>query len=33
MESERSLSIGQVAEEVGLRPSAIRFYEQAGLLT
>lgn len=32
MESERSLSIGQVAEEVGLRPSAIRFYEQVGLL-
>ena len=27
------LSIGEVANQVGIRPSAIRFYEQAGLLT
>lgn len=27
-----ALSIGQVAKQAGLRPSAIRFYEKAGLL-
>src|SRR5882757_10046860 len=27
-----SLTISQVAEKVGLRPSAIRYYEQIGLL-
>lgn len=26
------LSIGEVAERAGLRPSALRYYEQAGLL-
>ena len=29
---ERTLSIGQVAEQVGLNPSAIRYYERIGLL-
>ena len=26
------LSIGEVAEKSGLRPSALRYYEEAGLL-
>ena len=30
--SESSLSIGEVAERVGLRTSALRYYERAGLL-
>ena len=29
----RELSIGQVARETGLNPSALRYYEKAGLLT
>ena len=29
---EASLSIGEVADRVGLRPSALRYYERAGLL-
>jgi MerR family redox-sensitive transcriptional activator SoxR len=28
----RELSIGQVARETGMRPSALRYYEKAGLL-
>jgi MerR family transcriptional regulator, redox-sensitive transcriptional activator SoxR len=30
--SESSLSIGEVASQVGLRTSALRYYEEAGLL-
>jgi MerR family redox-sensitive transcriptional activator SoxR len=30
--SETSLTIGQLAKRVGLRPSAIRFYERQGVL-
>ncbi len=30
--AEESLSIGEVARRAGLRPSALRFYEEAGLL-
>jgi MerR family redox-sensitive transcriptional activator SoxR len=29
---ESSLAIGEVARQVGLRPSALRYYEEAGLL-
>jgi MerR family transcriptional regulator, redox-sensitive transcriptional activator SoxR len=29
---DSSLTIGQVAQRVGLRPSALRYYEDAGLL-
>ncbi|HEX4633744.1 MAG TPA: MerR family transcriptional regulator [Gemmatimonadales bacterium] len=32
MKAPPSLSIGQVAREAGLRASAIRYYEQAGIL-
>ncbi len=31
--SQSQLSIGEVASQVGLRASAIRFYERAGLLS
>ena len=31
-ESQDLLSIGQVAEATGLRPSALRYYEDAGLI-
>ena len=32
MIQQSPLSIGEVASQVGIRPSAIRFYEQVGLL-
>jgi MerR family redox-sensitive transcriptional activator SoxR len=30
--AERGLTVGEVARQAGLRPSAIRYYESAGLL-
>lgn len=32
MNSSMSLSISEVAKQIGLRPSAIRYYEQIGIL-